>query len=234
MVRWLGWALLCGVFLAGAALISLQLLKMMSTPNGLARAAFRGDTTTIRSLAHSGVNLNGASTSGFTALDWAAREGRIASIDALLDAGADPDILDDGPNGWTALHHAIHRDQTAALEDLLDRGADFEQASRYGETPLMLAAEEGQPRLVQLLLAAGADPRVTNGDRSLLSYALRGGNAACVRAVRKAAPEIRVGSNIVDRLAQFTLRLRGHRAMLRALASNPPALSSKALGGVAQ
>jgi ankyrin repeat protein len=232
MIRWLAWALLGVLFLGGTAFVSLRMLRTMSSPSELARAAALDDTETIRALVRSGASLDARGSAGFTALDCAAREGRVDAIDTLLDLGASPDVLDHGPNGWTALHHAIHKNQLAAVEELLDRGADPDLASPSGETPLMRAAAEGHPRIAQALLDAGADPYAKSQDRSVLSYALRGGNAACVREIRKAAPELRVGHNLIDRVAFFTLRVRGRRAMLRSLASNRPSLNSKTIGEV--
>ena len=45
---------------------------------------------------------------------------------------------------------------------LLDEGADPNIADRYGETPLLLAAEEGHQNVVQLLIANGADANMTD------------------------------------------------------------------------
>jgi ankyrin repeat protein len=91
---------------------------------------------------------------------------------ALLAAGADVQAAD--KNGVTALHHAVRFRSAAAVRTLLEHGADLNQACRKsGSTPLHRAVlSTGAPgtagkqaaarEIVQLLLAAGADPSLCN------------------------------------------------------------------------
>ena len=53
----------------------------------------------------------------------AAREGDVAAIATLLEAGAAVDGRA-GVNRWTPLQHAIHKNQPAAVKALLAAGAD--------------------------------------------------------------------------------------------------------------
>ena len=114
----------------------------------------------------------------------AAREGDVATIAALLKAGAAVDGRA-GVNGWTPLQHAIHKNQSAAANALLAAGADpnagsSPPASLYasGDTPLMMAAGYGQLEIVEALLAAGADPRVSHGNVNALWAAAGFGSIA--------------------------------------------------------
>lgn len=50
----------------------------------------------------------------FDALVWAARTGRVDSIDALVRAGSDLERQDSAVNGWTPLLHAVHKNQLGA------------------------------------------------------------------------------------------------------------------------
>jgi ankyrin repeat protein len=61
-------------------------------------------------------------TDSFTALHWAAREGREKVVAYLLKAGADVSALRAG--GWTALHEAAHNGHLPAVEVLVAHGAD--------------------------------------------------------------------------------------------------------------
>jgi ankyrin repeat protein len=76
---------------------------------------------------------------GFTALHFAAREGCVACIDILVDAGADLDAHD--PERVTPLNMALvnfHFDTAAAL---INAGADVNKWDLYGRTPLFNAID---------------------------------------------------------------------------------------------
>ncbi|MFJ2266713.1 ankyrin repeat domain-containing protein [Streptomyces sp. NPDC087849] len=96
----------------------------------------------------------------------AARAGDAAALRAALAAGAD--VTATGEYGWTALHLAAMGAEAdpvraaAALAVLIDAGAPVEQRGPDGRTALYLAAEfSPAPEAVELLLARGADPDVT-------------------------------------------------------------------------
>jgi ankyrin repeat protein len=90
----------------------------------------------------------------------------------VLKAGADVHEAD--KNGVTALHHAVRFRSPAAVRTLIEYGADVNRACRRnGSTPLHRAATQtGAPgtagkgdaarEIIQLLLAAGADPSKAN------------------------------------------------------------------------
>lgn len=77
-------------------------------------------------------------------------------------------------NGVTALHHAVRFRSPTAVKMLIERGANVNQACRRnGSTPLHRAVTQtGAPgtagtqvaalEIIRLLLAAGADPSITN------------------------------------------------------------------------
>ena len=101
---------------------------------------------------------------GFTPLLFAARSGDLASAEALLDAGADPN--DTAPAGTSALVVAVHSGHGALAASLLDAGID-PNAAGAGYTPLHAALLRGNAGLVRALLAHGADPnaRLVSGTR---------------------------------------------------------------------
>ena len=99
------------------------------------------------------------------------RDQRTRLLQALK-AGADVHVAD--KNGVTALHHAVRFRSPAAVKTLIEHGANVNQACRRnGSTPLHRAATQtGAPgtagkgqaakEIIQMLLAAGADPAMTN------------------------------------------------------------------------
>jgi ankyrin repeat protein len=91
---------------------------------------------------------------------------------SVLKAGANVHATD--KNGVTALHHAVRFRSPAAVKTLIEYGADVNQACRRnGSTPLHRATTQtGAPgtagkgtaarEIIQLLLAAGANPSTAN------------------------------------------------------------------------
>jgi ankyrin repeat protein len=111
----------------------------------LTQAAARNDVAALRQLLDDGHEADEGGDS-WTALIWAARSGSISTGD-----------------NWdaTPLQHAILQRQPAAARLLLDRGADLNRgAGPESPTPLLLAAGDTDPAILQLLLAHGADPTV--------------------------------------------------------------------------
>jgi ankyrin repeat protein len=213
--------LLLGVLiLAGSALALARLLRGLvrrGPETAVERAAAAEDGPRLRALALAGSSLDAPQATGFTALDWAARNGRAGAIRALVAAGADPNALDHGPNGWTALMHAVHKGQRAALAALLAGGADANARARNGTTALMLAAGQGELELVEDLLASGADPHAADGGRTLLANAVAEGDPRVVEALLRRAPDLRLGGSLRERLSVLVAKLRGRTAALAVL-----------------
>ena len=100
---------------------------------------------------------------------------------ALLKSGADIHATD--KNGVTALHHAVRFRSPVAVKTLIEHGANVNQVCRKsGSTPLHRAVTTtGAPstagkrqealEIIRLLIAAGADPSITNkSGRKPLDY----------------------------------------------------------------
>ncbi|APZ92982.1 ankyrin repeat domain-containing protein [Fuerstiella marisgermanici] len=89
-----------------------------------------------------------------------------------IQSGADIHAAD--KNGVTALHHAVRFRNPTAVKTLIQHGANVNQACRRnGSTPLHRAVTQtGAPgtagkaqaakEIIELLLAAGADPSIAN------------------------------------------------------------------------
>lgn len=99
-------------------------------------------------------------------LPYAIYHGPLTLISALLDEGANPNF--DPGDGFppvialmscvTAADHRRHADAIDVLELLLLRGADPDQRGLNDYTPLHWVAGLGDLRLIECLLAAGANP----------------------------------------------------------------------------
>jgi ankyrin repeat protein len=92
-------------------------------------------------------------------LQNAAFRGDLSSVRHLLAQGADPNGLSE--EGWTALALAANRGNVDVVQELVDAGADVNFAEdEEGETVLMLAVQQAEPRAVDVLcvlLTAGAN-----------------------------------------------------------------------------
>ena len=144
----------------------------------LTQAAAGNDVAALRRLLDDGHHADEADES-WTPLIWASRSGSLEAITLLLDSGADVNLPGSTGDNWdaTPLQHAILQRQPAAARLLVDRGADLNRGAGPGSpTPLLLAAGDTDPAILELLLAHGADPTV----RCLAAAASK----RCVRSSR--------------------------------------------------
>lgn len=81
-----------------------------------------------------------------------------ATVRLLLESGADPNQI---ARGLMPLHEAVSGDwgSPTSVRVLLEYGAVVDALDEQGATPLMAAADRGERECIELLLAAGADPR---------------------------------------------------------------------------
>lgn len=153
----------------------------------LRQAASDGDRAAVDRLLAAGADVNGASSSGGTALMYAAYGDHDDIVRDLVSAGAE---LDRGDRfGDPAIHWAAYAGAPAAVDALLEAGADptvvthhgdalgiamrrgfreiVESLVRHtgtetGDTPLHLAARAGDAAEVERILAAGEGVDVEN------------------------------------------------------------------------
>ena len=72
-------------------------------------------------------------------------------------------FLQDGKSGRSALHHAVEAGNLSMINCLLHECHADPDVMTFDEiTPLHIAAGRGMESVAALLLAAGADPRMTN------------------------------------------------------------------------
>jgi ankyrin repeat protein len=112
---------------------------------------------------------------GFTAMLFAAREGHVRSLRALIDAHADLNLAD--PDGTTPLIVALMNGHWDAAKLLIDSGADVNLWDWWGQSPLYMAVDMNTlptsarvdlPAMdqatgldiIKLLLARGANPNL--------------------------------------------------------------------------
>jgi len=120
---------------------------------------------------------------GYTALHYAAQHGHVAIMALLLDRGrADPNAA---ACGCMPLHRAAFAGRIAACKMLLDVGARVGAVdSTTGDmrTPVLKAAWQGHPAVVELLLAHGADGAARDPGTGLTPAQLLAGHRAPAQA----------------------------------------------------
>ena len=83
-------------------------------------------------------NVDEPNAQGFTALAEAAAAGQVASVDLLLEAGAN--VSATGPRGVSVLHRAAVQDNVNVLRVLFEAGANWMAGDVDGQTPLDVLA----------------------------------------------------------------------------------------------
>lgn len=135
-------------------------------------------------LAQPTLALDAPAINGNTALMMAAYQHNGAAVATLLARGA---VV--AQPGWTALHYAAAAGDDAIVRQLLQHGAPIDAVSPRTSgsfTALMMAAREGHGKTVDLLMAAGANAALRNGEGmtavDIAERADKAGIAAAIRA----------------------------------------------------
>lgn len=132
--------------------------NFVQTENALHVASSRGHVDVIKEITkrHPLIVNSAAEDTGYTALHYAA-ENQVASIDALVEAGADLETVCRFRVG-NALHVATESVHNVAnVLALLGHGAKADPLRHGKKTPLRLAVETGHVWATKVLVSAGAD-----------------------------------------------------------------------------
>ena len=149
----------------------------------LYQAVLVQDVTDIKKLIAAGANANHLEN-GRPLLGWAAQNGNLEVVQALLDAKADVNIADQGI-GHTPLMRAIETQQRAIVELLLKVHANPNAKASDGETCLEMGVQSRKPEIVSALITAGADVKYVSpqGDSPALAAAQEG-SAESIEIIR--------------------------------------------------
>lgn len=154
----------------------------------LVAAAGRGETGLVRRLLAAGAAIDLRSDGGETALLLAARGGHRETARALLERGA---------SARTSGYRLSATAELAGLGDLdlvraaLDRGGDPHLPGLDLRRPIQVAAETGNPEVLELLLARGASPNPRDGaSPGPLALAAQRGDAASVAFLCRSGADV--------------------------------------------
>ena len=129
---------------------SIQAIQSGDLTKLLMLAASNGQVEAVNKLlAITDINVDAAPDEGRTALHWAANNGFVDVIEALLNAGADVDRQDN--SGSTALHLAATMNHAKVVDLLRGKGTASDIVDEAGRKPIHYAAMDGNFSVVQLL-----------------------------------------------------------------------------------
>ncbi len=136
-----------------------------ATPQDVAKSFYEvirnGDSAGLAALLKDPSWKTVIDASGNTPLMYAAEAGTVASLKALLDAGADVDAR----NGFEITPLLLCATQEAKVRLLIAKGANVNARAKTGQNALLLAAgTPGTIAIVKLLLASGADPNKSDAN----------------------------------------------------------------------
>jgi ankyrin repeat protein len=118
----------------------------------LHRAASKGQEGVVTFLLRQGAQANSRNDVGKTPLILASVKGSVGVVRVLLQHVGGEALQETDDKGRTALHWVAYRGHEAVATLLLDQGAKATSRGASGETPFMLACQEGHLAVVGLFL----------------------------------------------------------------------------------
>jgi ankyrin repeat protein len=122
-------------------------------------------------------------------------------------------------DGMTALHWAAFRDDLEIGQLLVQNGANVKAATRNGAlTPIFMAAKNGSPRMLELLLKGGADANTADvNGTTVLMIAATAGNPEAVQVLLKNGANVNAKEKQNGQTALMFAAWENRGAAIRAL-----------------
>lgn len=115
--------------------------------------AAAGNTRMVRVLLQAGADMEYRNEAGKTALALALEKGRLPTAKALINAGADVNLVF---AERSLLMHSVSANSLLMAQVLMDAGVNVNYRSPQGETALNIAQKQGYSDLQMLLMQSGA------------------------------------------------------------------------------
>ena len=165
-----------------------------------------------------------------TRLVDAAKRRDAAAVRSLLQQRMDVNATT--ADGATALDWATRLDDLETAKLLIGAGANVGQANRYGMTPLMLAATNGNAAMLELLLNAKTDPhtKLPEGETALMTAA-RTGKVDAVKVLLAHGAKVNEAESWRGQTALMWAAAEGHVATVDALIAAGADIRARSKGG---
>jgi len=149
-------------------------------------AARKGNTAAVRLLLRNGADPAVTGSDHHTALEWALFSHHLSTVEALLDAGADPRAPVPGQRSMLSMA-AWSFDDPTLLARFLRAGVDVNARDITHQTALFVAAQAGNEHAVKFLLDHGADPNTSDTyGKTAEDYAAQNHHEAIVKLIERA------------------------------------------------
>jgi ankyrin repeat protein len=174
-----------------------------SSRTALYHAVSSGDEDVVSFLLNKGAQASIRDGAGTTPFMLACEEGHLEAAQMLFDATEGQGLEATDNQGETALHHAAtwgHRDVVAFL---ISKGAQANSRDEQGNTPFMLACQEGHLQVLQMLFDAtqgqglededddgctGLHTAISEGHKDVVTFLLSKGAETSSRNVNGSTP----------------------------------------------
>lgn len=156
----------------------------------LVKAIWYDEIVEVRNLLAQGVDVNVLDkNTDSTALFESVAQGKLEIVNALISAGADPNVKNS--TGLTALMRLSEDSSAEIVRALVDVGAKVNHKDADGDTPLHMAAALEKTEILRALLDAGAKVNARNNDgKTALMIAAENGYLENVRALLWAGADV--------------------------------------------
>jgi ankyrin len=150
-----------------------------------------------------------------TRLADAARNRDVTAVRTLLQQKT-IDVNAPGRDGTPALHWMVRVGDLDTAGQLLRAGADPKLVTRYGVTPMSLAASSGNAPMLKLLLESGADPNAPDGaGETPLMLATRAGSLESAQTLLAAGATLDGRDKTFQQTALMVAVRANHPALVR-------------------
>lgn len=96
-------------------------------------------------------DINGKPKSGYTPLMTAVKNNNMEITKMLIEKGADVNDITINSRE-SAIFFAVNNDNIEIVKLLISKGADVNMVNAYAQTPLTIAVEKGNKKMINLLL----------------------------------------------------------------------------------
>ena len=166
---------------------------------------------------------------GRTPLSWAAQEGRLSMVKALVQGRAELDEKDH--KGFTPLLRSLDKEHEAVIKFLIDSGANIDGTNSFGWSPLMEASRDGRETTARLLLERKANPNTRSvSNTTALMLASENGHEAIVRVLIEHGAEVNA-QTVKGRTALMEASRYGCEAVVRVLIENGAEVNAQTVDG---